>query len=118
MPSPSKSSTQAATPSRQPTPRRQLLSTTSTTDETSGGQQQAASGADLIFAPQVSKESKLSVYDLDDECETGKADSVQVFDLGESSSDDKLPGGKPNKAGQATKVNIFFNSIFYFHYIN
>lgn len=109
MPSPSKSSTQAVTPSRQPTPRRQLLSTTSTTDETSGGQQQAAaSGADLIFAPQVSKESKLSVYDLDDECETGKADSVQVFDLGESSSDDKLPGTKPNKAGQATKVIIYF----------
>lgn len=64
---------------------------------------------DLIFAPQVSKESKLSVYDLDDESETGKVGSVQVFDLGESSSEDKL--GKP-KAGPATKVTIFLLVLF------
>lgn len=101
VPSPSKSS--AGRP-----PRRQLLSTSTAGDETSG-----PSGAsnDLIFAPQVSKESKLSVYDLDDESETGKAGSIQVFDLGESSSEDKF--GK-SKSGAATKVFKFFLIFHYF----
>lgn len=84
---------------RQLTPRRQLL--------TSGSDDGATSASnELIFAPQVSKESKMSVYDLDnDELESGKTSSVQVFDLGDSASEDKLAKIKTG----SNKVSILFN---------
>lgn len=99
MSSPSKQQQQQQlTPSRQ---RRHLLGSSSAGDEATTT---TGSSNELIFAPQVSKESKMSVYDLDnDEAETAKGGSVHVFDLGESGTDSaKL------RIGPVTKVTKLF----------
>lgn len=100
MSSPSKQ--QQLTPTRQLTPRRHLLSS---------GEEPTTTGSDIVYAPQLSKESKMSIYDLDnDDVETGKSGSVQVFDLGESAStDDKL--SKLSKIGPVPKVHYYLSCI-------